>query len=117
MNSREDHLGNRMFMIDSAYCFACLHSCHLYFIREIMNEIKTIFISDLSLLLLSSITFHLIVNNTWELLNKTSKDIVCEYIREHSCPSTILLIDTLIAHHTYWSFSLCEHSIATGGIF
>jgi len=88
IKTRDGRLGNRMFMIASAYGLARLHSCHLYLTQEILNEIQTTFILDLSSLLLSSTTFNLMIDKS-NSTSRISKYVVCEYIRELTRPNAI----------------------------
>ena len=82
-------LGNRMFMIASAYGLARLHLCHLYLTPKIINEVKATFILDLSPLLISSSTFHSLVNNTSKPMKTVTKSIGCQYIPELTRPNAI----------------------------
>jgi galactoside 2-L-fucosyltransferase 1/2 len=88
MKTRDGRLGNRMFMIASAYGLARLHSCHLYLTQEVLNDINTVFISNFSSLLLSSTTFYLLINkpNPMIIINKSA---LCEYFPELTRPNAI----------------------------
>jgi hypothetical protein len=86
---RDGRFGNRMFMIASAYGLARLHLCHLYLTPEMINEMKGTFILDLSPLLISSSTFHSIVNNISKPMKTVTKYIVCQYVPELTRPNAI----------------------------
>jgi hypothetical protein len=81
--------GNRMFIVASAYGLARMHSCHLYITPTIVDELKDVFIFNLSSLLISSSTFDLINENTVKPMNRTSKMVVCEYLPELTRPNAI----------------------------
>ncbi|CAF3199398.1 unnamed protein product [Rotaria socialis] len=89
VKERPGRLGNRMFIVASAYGLARLHSCHLYLTPEIINEMKPSFIFDLAPFLISTITFNKIVQGTSKSITRTSKDIVCQYIPELTRPNAI----------------------------
>ena len=86
---RDGRLGNRMFIIASAYGLARLHLCHLYLTQEIINEMKGTFILDLSPLLIPSSTFDSLVNNTSKSMKTVTKYVVCQYVHELTRPNAI----------------------------
>ena len=86
---REGRLGNRMFMVASAYGLARLHSCHLYLTPEIVNEMSPIFTLDLSPFLISSNSFSSNIHNTSKFLNARRKNVGCDYIIELVRPNAI----------------------------
>ncbi|CAF1376447.1 unnamed protein product [Rotaria sordida] len=89
VNDRLGRLGNRMFMIASAYGLARLHSCQLYLSPEIINEMNAIFILDLSPFLISSTMFNSTIHNNSKPMTKISKRISCQYIPELTRPNAI----------------------------
>ncbi|CAF1210603.1 unnamed protein product [Rotaria sordida] len=89
LKDRSGRLGNRMFMIASAYGLARLHSCHLYLTPEIINEMNAIFILNLSPFLISSTIFDSIIHNNSKPMTKISKNVVCQYIPELTRPNAI----------------------------
>lgn len=89
LEERAGRLGNQLFRIASAYGLARLHSCHLYIIQNITNEMKSIFTLDLSPLLISSSTYNSTFNNISKPINKTMMDISCQYIPELTRPNAI----------------------------
>ncbi len=87
VRNRDGRLGNRMFMIASAYGLARLHHCHLYLTQDILDEIQQIFVPDFSSLLISSTMFEMM--NQSNLTSRISKDVGCQYIRELTRPNAI----------------------------
>ncbi|CAF4149889.1 unnamed protein product, partial [Adineta steineri] len=81
--------GNRMFLIASAYGLARLHSCHLYVELEIINELKSVFILDLSPVLISSSTFNSLTRSSSKSMNRISQSVVCDYITTLTRPNAI----------------------------
>lgn len=82
-------LGNRMFMVANAYGLARLHSCHLYLTQEVKNDIKKVFISNFSSILISARTFRSLVNNKSNPMTRVGRNNVCEYVRELTRPNAI----------------------------
>jgi hypothetical protein len=101
MNDRGGRLGNRMFMIASAYGLARLHFCHLYLTREVISEMKTTFVLDLSPLLISSSTFNSMVNHASEPMKTVMRNVVCQYIVELTRPNAISQ-GTIFEMQGYW---------------
>ncbi|CAM4833405.1 unnamed protein product [Rotaria magnacalcarata] len=71
VKERPGRLGNRMFLVASAYGLARLHYCHLYLTPEIINEMNSLFIFDLAPFLISTITFNKIVQSTSKSITRT----------------------------------------------
>ncbi|CAF0949416.1 unnamed protein product [Adineta steineri] len=82
-------LGNRMFLVASAYGLARLHSCHLYIELKMINELKSVFILDLSPLLISSSTFNSFTSNSSKSMNRISQNVPCDYIPTLTRPNAI----------------------------
>ncbi|CAF1363828.1 unnamed protein product [Adineta steineri] len=89
IQDRLGRLGNRMFLVASAYGLARLHSCHLYIELEIINELKSVFILDLSPLLISSSTFNSFTSNSSKSMTRISQSVVCDYITTLTRPNAI----------------------------
>ncbi|CAF1099473.1 unnamed protein product [Rotaria sp. Silwood1] len=98
---RSGRLGNRMFMIASAYGLARLHSCHLYITPEIINEVHALFILDLSPFLISTIMFNSIIHNTLKPMTTIRKHAGCQYVRELTRPNAISP-GHILELHGYW---------------
>ncbi|CAF1635100.1 unnamed protein product [Rotaria magnacalcarata] len=101
-------LGNRMFMVASAYGLARLHSCHLYFTPVIIDEMKLIFIFDLSRFLISTTMFNSIMRNLSKQITKESRSITCQYIPELTRPNAISS-GRLFELQGYWQSYLHFH--------
>ncbi len=84
-------LGNRMFVVATAYALARLHSCHLHISTYISVEMKSVFAFDLQLqsFLLPERTFRLIMRNTSNSMTKITRDIGCQYFPELMHPNGI----------------------------
>ncbi len=82
-------LGNRMFMVASAYGLARLHGCHLYLPPEVINELTQIFVFDVRHILLLPDMFNAIINSTEKPMKRISKYAVCEYDIELTRPNGI----------------------------
>ncbi|CAF3033630.1 unnamed protein product [Rotaria sp. Silwood2] len=78
-----------MFIIASAYGLSRLHSCHLYLTPEIIDEMKEVFILDLSPLLISSTMFNSVVYNISKPIPIIVKSAGCEYIPELTRPHAL----------------------------
>ena len=89
VKNSEGRLGNRMFMIASAYGLAKLHSCHLYLSMKIVQEMKKIFVLDLSPLLIQSIEPNSLIHNDSTPVIKIVKRVGCKYIPEMAQPDAI----------------------------
>jgi galactoside 2-L-fucosyltransferase 1/2 len=89
LKARSGRLGNRMFMVASAYGLARLHSCHLYITPEIIYEIEKVFIFNLSSLLISSSILHGTTDNHLTPWNRTTKNVICQYLPELTRPNAI----------------------------
>ncbi|CAF3870241.1 unnamed protein product [Rotaria magnacalcarata] len=98
---RSGRLGNRMFMVASAYGLARLHFCHLYLTPETITEMQSVFIFDLSPLLISITTFNSIVHNPSISMTKKSRSITCQYVPELTRPNAIAPGDIFELKH-YW---------------
>jgi hypothetical protein len=79
MNDNAGRLGNRMFMIASAYGLARLHFCHLYLKPEVISEMNAIFVLDLSPLLISSYTLNSIVNDSSKSMQTVTRLVAIIY--------------------------------------
>ena len=86
---RIGRFGNRMFIVATAYGLARLHSCHLYILPPIAEEMKSVFIFDLSPFHLSPVAFRSIVKNASNPLKTIMRDIICQYIPELTRPNAI----------------------------
>lgn len=88
---RSGRLGNRMFVLASAYGLARLHSCHLYLSNEFMQDLRNVFRLDLRDTLLTLKQFEdytLEVSNTSQ--HKSIKqNIDCKYDKKLSRPNAI----------------------------
>ncbi|CAF3757878.1 unnamed protein product [Rotaria socialis] len=102
-------LGNHMFMVASAYGLARLHSCHLYFTPAITDEMKLIFIFDLSHFLISTTTFNSIMHSLPKQMTKESRSITCQYIPELMRPNAISS-GRLFELQGYWQSYLHFHT-------
>ena len=81
-------LGNRMFIVASAYGLARLHSCHLYILPNVLADILLTFNPNFSSILISTDTFNRL--NDEKTGNFTvKKDITCQYVHELSRPNAI----------------------------
>ncbi|CAF3590471.1 unnamed protein product [Rotaria sp. Silwood1] len=101
---RSGRLGNRMFMIASAYGLARLHSCHLYITPEIINEVHALFILDLSPFLISTTMFNSIIHNTLKPMTTIRKHAGCQYVRELTRPNAISPEHILELHENHQLF-------------
>ncbi|CAF3798520.1 unnamed protein product [Adineta steineri] len=81
--------GNQMFLIASAYGLARLHSCQLYIELKIINKLKTVFILDLSPLLISSSIFKSLTRNRLKPVTRITKTAHCDYITTLTRPNAI----------------------------
>ena len=86
---RAGRLGNRMFLIASAYGLARLHSCYLYLAPQLIKEMKPLFTFDLSPFLISLTTFNSTVYNTSKSMTTKSKYVICNYIVELTRPNAL----------------------------
>jgi len=87
----DGRLGNRLFMVASAYGLARLHSCHLYFSSQALNDVKNLFLLDFSFAGFLSVTlfdFFLRQNHT-KSMRLTQQYIGCQYMKELSRPNAI----------------------------
>ena len=91
VQERKGRLGNRMFLVASAYGLARLHSCHLYVTPKIINEMRKTFLFNLSTLLLSSSVFHSITNANSPSMNTTTYYVGCKYLHQLTRPNAIPL--------------------------
>ena len=89
VQERLGRLGNRMFLIASAYGLARLHSCHIYITPQIIGEMKRVFLFNLSSLLISPSLFRSLKYNIFRPMNSTSKSVGCQYIPELTRPNGI----------------------------
>jgi hypothetical protein len=101
MYRRSGRLGNRMFSIATAYALARLHSCHLYISPFILDEIKSIFVFDLSLILLSHPIYISILRNISNPMKRIVRDTGCQYFPELMRPNAISQ-GTLFEVQGYW---------------
>ncbi|CAF1426557.1 unnamed protein product [Rotaria magnacalcarata] len=101
-------LGNKLFMVASAYGLARLHSCHLYLTPAIINEMKLVFIFDLSPVLISTNMLNSIINNTATPITTTMKSVGCQYIPELKRPNAISL-GHIFELRGYWQSYLHFH--------
>ena len=97
----EGRLGNRMFMVASAYGLARLHSCQLYLTPRIVNKMSAMFNFDLSPFLISSNLFSSTIHNISKLLNASRKNVGCDYIIEMGRPNAIPT-GTIFELKGYW---------------
>ena len=79
-------LGNRMFLIASAYGLARLHSCRLYLPAQVIKEVSSLFTFDLSPFL---ITLNSTIHNASNPMTTKSKYVICNYIVESTCPNAL----------------------------
>jgi galactoside 2-L-fucosyltransferase 1/2 len=89
MQHREGRLGNRMFMVASAYGLARLHACHLYLSTDVISEMRRVFVFDLSPFLLSPTMLYTLINNNSKPMIRTVKRVLCQYIPEITRPNAI----------------------------
>lgn len=89
MATRSGRLGNRMFMIASAYGLARLHACHLYFSTGIVEEMSKTFLFNLTSLLLSSNSLRAFVKYNENPVIRIRKLVICQYIYELTQPNAI----------------------------
>jgi hypothetical protein len=89
LEERRGRLGNRMFMIASAYGLARIHDCHLCFSTEIIEEMRKIFVFDLPPFFLSQIMLNSSIDNGSEPWIRISRFIGCEYVTELVRPDAI----------------------------
>ncbi|CAF1153322.1 unnamed protein product [Adineta steineri] len=94
-------LGNRMFLVASAYGLARLHSCHLYIELKMINQLKSVFILDLSPLLISSSTFNSLTSNSSKPMSRINKGVDCDYITTLARPNAISS-GTIFELRGYW---------------
>ncbi|CAF3663967.1 unnamed protein product [Rotaria socialis] len=101
-------LGNKLFMVASAYGLARLHSCHLYLTPAIINEMKLVFIFDLSPVLISTNMLNSIINNTATPITRTMQSVGCQYVPELKRPNAISL-GHIFELRGYWQSYLHFH--------
>ncbi|CAF2159065.1 unnamed protein product [Rotaria magnacalcarata] len=101
-------LGNKLFMVASAYGLARLHSCHLYLTPAIINEMKLVFIFDLSPVLISTSMFNSIINDISKQMTKIIVDVECKYTPELTRPNAISL-GHIFELRGYWQSYLHFH--------
>jgi hypothetical protein len=89
IKDRNGRFGNRMFLIASAYGLARLHSCHIYLSLEIIQEMNSVFIFNLSPFLISTNIFNSVANDTSQSMKISMMDVVCQYLPEMSRPNAI----------------------------
>ncbi|CAF1079432.1 unnamed protein product [Adineta steineri] len=94
-------LSNRMFLVASAYGLARLYSCHLYIELKMINELKSVFILDLSPLLISSSTFNSLTSNISKPMSRISKGVDCDYITNLT-RSNAISSGTIFELRGYW---------------
>ena len=87
--TRMGRLANRIFYLATAYGLARLHSCHMYVAPEIIQEMKKIFLFNLSSLLLSPSVYHSITNTSSNKMTTISRYVVCQYLPELTRPNAI----------------------------
>ncbi|CAF1276537.1 unnamed protein product [Adineta steineri] len=90
-----------MFLVENAYGLARLYSCHLYIELKMINELKSVFILDLSPLLISSSTFNSLTSNSSKPMSRISKGVDCEYITNLTRPNAISP-GTIFELRGYW---------------
>lgn len=98
---RSGRLGNRMFIIATAYALARLHSCHLCLSSTILEEMKSAFVFDLQPFLLSRCTLQSMIRNISNPAKKITKDIGCQYLPELTRPNAISQ-GTIFELKGYW---------------
>ena len=81
-------LGNRMFIVASAYGLARLHSCHLYLSPKVLEDILLTFNPNFSSILISTDTFNQLNDKKTGSVT-VEKDITCQYVHELSRPNAI----------------------------
>lgn len=89
LNNSGGRLGNRMFIIASAYGLARLHLCYLYVAPEITKELESTFVLDFSPLLISTTQYDTIIHNTSQPMSKSAKSVNCQYFPELTRPNAI----------------------------
>jgi hypothetical protein len=89
MQFRKGRLGNRMFMVASAYGLARLHSCHLYLTPSVLEDMNNTFVLDLQPILLSSAAFTSVTSDVSNSMKRTSRYVVCHYISALTHPNAI----------------------------
>ncbi|CAF1495202.1 unnamed protein product [Adineta ricciae] len=89
VEKRDGRLGNRMFIVATAYGLARLHSCRLHITLDILNELKSVFILDLSSLLISTSTYISMRDNISRPMHYFSKEVQCDYVFELIRPNGI----------------------------
>lgn len=82
-------LGNRIFMVASAYGLARLHLCHLYLAPEIVAELQSVFVLNLAPFLISIAKYNLTVNNPSKPMVKIVRTVGCYASAELMRPNAI----------------------------
>lgn len=89
VNSCEGRLGNKMFIIASAYGLSRLHACHLSISSSLIKAMKKTFVLNFSPYFISATALQDMLKDTSKLLTKIDKYVVCQYYPELVKPNAI----------------------------